>query len=61
MINDFDNYKKIKKLLNYMIFLNSKLIGNFIFLLFFLDGLDYLNIIDWFFNNYKIYKSNLFK
>ena len=61
MINDFDNYKKIKKLPNYMIFLNSKLIGNFISLLGSLDGWDYSNKKEWFCKNYKIYKSNLLK
>ncbi len=30
MINDFDIYKKIYNFSNYMIYLNTKLIGNFI-------------------------------
>ena len=33
MIKDFDNYKNIKKLPNYIIYLNCRLIGNLISLL----------------------------
>ena len=63
MINDFDKYKTIKNLPNYMIYLNSKLIGNFI-------SLGYKDIDDlngcfkkniWYCRNYKLYKANLLK
>lgn len=57
MINDFEKYKKAKKKNNYMIYLNSKIIGNLISYKY-LDGTEYKS---WYCKNYNIYKTELLK
>ena len=60
MINDFD-IKKEKNKFKYILYLNSKLISNFISL--FYTGLDCerWDNSSWFCKNYRIYKSYLLK
>ena len=58
MINDFDIYKKIYNFSNYIIYLNTKLIGNFISLGY--KHLDF-NKKYWECKNYEIYKSKIQK
>ena len=59
MINDFDQYKKEKNKCNYTLYLNSKLISNFVSLPY--TGLDCETFDNksWFCKNYRMYKSYL--
>ena len=65
MINDFDQYKKEKKFPNYIIYLNSKIIGSFISSVYkYFEGYFGQTIYiykSWYCKKYEIYKSNLLK
>ena len=60
MINDFD-IKKEKNKVNYLLYLNSKLISNFISLYYTKLDCETWDNKYWFCRNYKIYKSDLLK
>ena len=59
MINDFEEYKRNKKLINYNIYLNCKLISNYIFLDYDEYGRTYDKYNIWYCKNYEIYKKKL--
>ena len=62
MIQDFEDYKKIKKFPNYMIYINCRLLVSFLNRVYYSYSNKYCTYRDYCeYNNYQIYKSLLFK
>ena len=62
MIQDFEDYKKIKKFPNYMIYINCRLLVSFLNRVYYSYSNKYCTFRDYCeCNNYQIYKSLLFK
>lgn len=63
MIKDFNNYKNIKKLPNYIIYLNCKLIGKLLQLCESVELVEYVFCYskNFYCKNYQYFKSNLLR